>query len=170
MLPSLVGASATNDLFYYNTIGRLLDLFFTRDSYDMETPGSGFTDWLVTFRRRKTYQIEGVWRIVSGFFWMGVWLVGVFLMRVLCKVVGTPSHIDEIERMFRYMEENAGAAPPWVLEKQVEKVPEVVRGIRGNVLSDELIFVCGPGGCLETVVDGDFEGAVARRRALRTFA
>jgi hypothetical protein len=44
MLTLFVALATTNDLIYYNTIGRLLDQFFTRDSYDMETPGSSSTD------------------------------------------------------------------------------------------------------------------------------
>jgi hypothetical protein len=54
------------------------------------------------------------------FFWMGVWLVGMFLGRVLCKVVGTPSQIDEIELTFRYMKEHGDAAPLWVLERRMK--------------------------------------------------
>jgi hypothetical protein len=51
-------------------------------------------------------------------------------------------------------------------------VPEVVKSnTQYNILSDELTFVCGPGGGLEAVVDEDFNSAVARRQALsKTFA
>jgi hypothetical protein len=34
-------------------------------------------------------------------------------------------------------------------------------------MSSELIFVCGLGGGYETVIDGDIESAISRRRALR---
>jgi hypothetical protein len=91
-----------------------------------------------------------------------------FLVPVFVKLVTTPSASDEIERTICYMGENGGKAPPWREEKRGMKVPKVAkRDTRYNWLSDELIFVCGPGGGLETVVDGDLEGTVARRRVLR---
>jgi hypothetical protein len=169
MLVSSVALAATNDLFYYNTLGRLLDLFFWRDiHYAPDTPGSGFTDWAVTFRRRNAWQIEGAWRTLSNIFWTCVVVAVLFLVSVFIKLVTTPSANDEIERTVCYMQENGGKTSPWLEEKRRVKVPEMAKRVtRYNWLSDELIFVCGPGEGLETVVDGDFEGTVARRRALR---
>ena len=66
------------------------------------------------------------------------------------------------------MEENEGRELPWVVERRMQKVPEKVkRDTLYNMLSEEFIFVCGVGGGLGTVFDGDFEGAVKRRRAVR---
>jgi hypothetical protein len=61
MFMSSVVLVATNTLFYENTAGRCLDFFFTRASYDPDTPGSGFTDIYDTFARRHRHDIELAW-------------------------------------------------------------------------------------------------------------
>ncbi|CAN9392060.1 unnamed protein product [Alternaria alternata] len=131
ILVSFCLLAGLNDPFYQNTFGRLLDLFFERDRCDPDVPGSGFTDWHETFRRRKAYEIDLE---------------------------------TELERAFAYIEKH-GERPPWSY-KQPEATVVSKRDTRYNLMSSELIFVCGPGGGYETVIDGDIEGAISRRRAL----
>jgi hypothetical protein len=71
----------------------------------------------------------------------------------------------ELERAFAYIEKH-GERPPWSY-KQPEATVVSKRDTRYNLMSSELIFVCGLGGGYETVIDGDIESAISRRRALR---
>jgi hypothetical protein len=109
--------------------------------YDPHTPGSGYTDWAVTFRRRNAYQIDCVWGTLSTIIWTCVVVAVLFLVLVFVKLVTTPSASDEIERTICYMGENGGKEPPWREEKTRMKVPEKAkRDTRYNWLSDELIL------------------------------
>jgi len=157
--------AAFNDPFYENTFGRLLDVFFERDRFDPDVPGSGFTDWHETYRRRHKDDIEFFWelfRAVIG--WTLFLVVLVFFLSLWSWVVDTYSANTEMSRVITYLGKHGVPPPP--LYKQPE-VSVFKRDTRYNRLSDELIFVCGRGGGLETVIDGDIEGAIARRRQLR---
>ncbi|KAF2791209.1 hypothetical protein K505DRAFT_207921, partial [Melanomma pulvis-pyrius CBS 109.77] len=50
---SFLALAAFNDLFWYNMVGRLLDLVIARDPYDPDVPGSGFIDLCETFWQRQ---------------------------------------------------------------------------------------------------------------------
>ncbi|CAA9966465.1 hypothetical protein PTMSG1_09824 [Pyrenophora teres f. maculata] len=154
-----------NNPFYENTFGRLLDVFFKRDRFDPDVPGSGFTDWHETYRRRHKDEIDSFRQSLQDtIFWT---LLAVFLVIFVLLwhwVDDTYTKSTEISRTITYLSKHG--VPPPLRHKQPE--PSVSkRDTRYNRLSDELIFVCGPSGGLETVIDGDVEGAIARRRQLR---
>ncbi|KAI4959208.1 hypothetical protein J4E86_002930 [Alternaria arbusti] len=166
MMVSFGLLAGLNDPFWENTFGRLLDLFFDRCRFDPDVPGSGFTDWHETFRRRKAYEIDLVWQFLrAALFWS---FVAVFLAVAvpLVRWFTHESQTTKLERAFTYTRDHPGERPPWMY-KQPEATVVSKRDTRYNRLSSELIFVCGPGGGLETVIDGDIEGAISRRRALR---
>ncbi|CAN9163965.1 unnamed protein product [Alternaria alternata] len=143
-----------------------LNTYILRDRCDPDVPGSGFTDWHETFRRRKAYEIDLVWQFLRAvFFWT---FVAIFLPIVIPLAHWLYANINketELERAFAYIEKH-GERPPWSY-KQPEATVVSKRDTRYNLMSSELIFVCGPGGGYETVIDGDIEGAILRRRALR---
>jgi hypothetical protein len=98
--------AATNTLFYENTAGRCLDLFYPRSYYDLDTPGSGFTDIYDTFARRHCSDIE----LACDFLWTAVWsaLAFVSLPFVLAGIhwyaklpERQPSLTDTIEYLHR---------------------------------------------------------------------
>ena len=158
--------AAYNDPFYENTFGRVLDLFLVRDSCDPDVPGSGFTDWHETFRRRKAYGIELVWQFLRAM--VGWTLVAVSLPIVI--PVGYWLAVDinatsELERAFIYLHKH-GELPPRP-HRQPQALVSAGKDTRYNRLSDGLIFVCGPGGGYEKVINGDVEGASSLRRELR---
>ncbi|KAH6858936.1 hypothetical protein BKA58DRAFT_414605 [Alternaria rosae] len=148
-----------NDPFWENAFRRLLDLFFDQCQFDPDVPGSGFTDWHETFRRRKTYEIDLVWQFLrAALFWSFVAVFVAVAVPLACWFATHESETTKLERAFAYIQDHPG--------ELVSK-----SDTRYNRLSSELIFVCGPGGGLETVIDGGIEGAIPRRRALRpTFA
>jgi hypothetical protein len=159
--------AATNTLFYENTFGRCLDLFLTRDSYDPDTPGSGFTDWYETACRRHRYKIACAWRVFHWACWSGAsfiisWCI-IIVDRCCTKFSKRqPSITDAIEYLDR-----TGKYPPWLVKAQAPAPePKPKRETRYCHLSDEVIFVCGHGGGFEWVINGDFEAAIARRRGL----
>jgi hypothetical protein len=129
-------------------------------------PGSGFTDWHETFRRRKAYEIDLVWQFLrAAFFWTFVAISLPIVIPLGHWFFVNVNKTTELERVFAYIEEH-GERPSWSY-KQPEPSVVSIGDTRYNRLSSELIFVCGPGGGLETVIDGDIEGAISRRRALR---
>ncbi|KAF1842203.1 uncharacterized protein K460DRAFT_380120 [Cucurbitaria berberidis CBS 394.84] len=161
--------AATNDIFYENTFGRFFDMYFDRDPYDPDVPGSGFTNWHETFVRRHRHGIAFAWR---------------FLRFAVCSTCGFASlpfiiplvhwqvlefrKFAELERCLVYVDET-GEFPPWLIERRERMQPQIVepkRDTRYMKLSDDIIFVCGPGGGFERVVAGDYDGAISRRRGI----
>jgi hypothetical protein len=166
MIVSFCLLAGFNDPFWENTFGRLLDLFFDRYRYDPDVPGSGFTDWHETFRRRKAYEIDLVWQFLrAALFWSFVAVPLPVVIPLGHWLATNVNKTTELERAFAYIEKH-GERPPWSY-KQPEATVMSMRDTRYNRLSSDLIFVCGPGGGMETVIDGDIEGAISRRRALR---
>ncbi|RYN41745.1 hypothetical protein AA0112_g1880 [Alternaria arborescens] len=166
ILVSFCLLAGLNDPFCQNTFGRLLDLFFERDRCDPDVPGSGFTDWHETFRRRKAYEIDLVWQFLRAvFFWTCVAISLPIVIPLAHWLYANINKETELERAFAYIEKH-GERPPWSY-KQPETTLVRKRDTRYNLMSSELIFVCGPGGGYETVIDDDIEGAISRRRALR---
>jgi len=157
--------AAFNDPFYENTFGRLLDVFFERDRFDTDVPGSGFTEWHETYRCRHKDEINFFWQLFcAAIGWTLFSVALVFLVSLWHWVVDTYSATTEMSRIITYLGKHGVPPPP--LYKQPE-VSVSKRDTRYNRLSGELIFVCGCGGGLETVIDGDIEGVIARRRQLR---
>ncbi|CAO2648128.1 Nn.00g090500.m01.CDS01 [Neocucurbitaria sp. VM-36] len=161
--------AATNDIFYENTLGRILDLFFARCPQDPDVPGSGFTDWHETFARRHRDGIAFAYR---------------FLRFAVCATLGFASlpliiplvhwqvielrKSAELERCLVYSDKT-GEYPPWLIERRERMRPQMPppkRDTRYMRLGDDIIFVCGPGGGFERVVAGDYEGAISRRRGI----
>jgi hypothetical protein len=167
MFMSSVVLVATNTLFYENTAGRCLDFFFTRASYDPDTPGSGFTDIYDTFARRHRHDIEFTWDYLRFAFWSAFAFVSLpfVVAGIHCYAklpARQPGLTDAIEHLDR-----TGEYPPWLLMTQVQAFePKPKRNIRYMHLSDDIIFVCGLGGGFGQVVAGDYEGAISRRRGL----
>lgn len=167
MMVSFGLLASLNDPFWENTFGRLLDLFFDRCRFDPDVPGSGFTDWYETFRCRKAYEIDLVWQFLHvALFWSFVAVFPAVAVPLARCFATHESETTKLERPFEYMREHPGERSPW-LSKQPEATVVSKRDTRYNRLSSELIFVCGPGDGLETVIDGDIEGAISRRRVLR---
>ncbi|CAN9082050.1 unnamed protein product [Alternaria sp. RS040] len=166
ILVSFCLLAGLNEPFYQNTFGRLLDLFFERDRCDPDLPGSGFTDWHETFRRRKAYEIDHAWQFLRAvFFWTFVAISLPIVIPLAHWLYANINKETELEKAFAYIQKH-GERPPWSY-KQPEATVVFKRDTRYNLMSSELIFVCGPGGGYETVIDGDIEGAIWRRRALR---
>ncbi|KAF1829604.1 hypothetical protein BDW02DRAFT_143107 [Decorospora gaudefroyi] len=162
---SFIGLSATNDIFYENTCGRMLDVVFTQDASAPNIPGSGFPDWWWMFQREYDDEIECVIEFCLAVVRWTIGVVSLVAMVVLGLVhyLTPPNIADAIEHLGK-----TGEMPAWWLEQRAAAVPEVARrDTRYNWMSDELIFVCGHRGGFEKVIDGDIEGAIARRRALR---
>jgi hypothetical protein len=154
---------AINTSFYENTAGRVLDIFLTRDPYDLETPGSGFTDWHVTFSRRHHTTIALAWGLLrlAIFFSLAVFS----LLLVIAFENWRAKQGPDIEVVYEYLE-RTGEAPPWLRKHEHKPEPKPKRDTQYMHLSDDVIFVCGVGGGFERVVAGDYEGAISRRRGL----
>ena len=162
--------AATNDIFYENTFGRFWDMYFERDPYDPDVPGSGFTDWRQTFRRRNRADIDFAWRFVrfAVCSLLGFTSLPLLIPFVHWQVVEHRRSV-ELERTFVYLAEH-GEVPPWIVEHRKRMKPKVPKPTKRDTrymrLSDDVIFVCGPGGGFERVVAGDYDGAVSRRRGI----
>jgi hypothetical protein len=157
--------AATNTISYETTAGRVLDIF-RPDPYDVETPGSGFTDWHDTFCRR-----HRAWDVLRLVVFFGIAVLSLLVV-VLCEKwrAVRAKRIPGLDVAIEYRG-RTGEWPHWMREQEVEKELEVKRDTRYCHLSDEVIFVCGKGGGFEWVVAGDFEATIARRRGLsREFA
>ncbi|KAI4943475.1 hypothetical protein J4E91_009385 [Alternaria rosae] len=142
MMVSFGLLAGLNDPFWENPFGRLLDLFFDLCRFDPDQ------------------------FLHAALFWS---FVAVFpaIADPLARWFAThESETTKLERAFEYMMEHPGERSPW-LSMQSEATVMSKRDTRYNRLSSELILVCGPGGGLDTVIDGDIEGAISRRRALR---
>jgi hypothetical protein len=158
--------AAFNDPFYENTFGRFLNLFFERYQSDPDVPGSGFTNWHERFRRRNQYEIDLTWRFLRAA--IG-WTLAAASLPVLVPLVHwmlfAPCPMAELERALAYAEKT-GEFPPWQHKQRKPEIAVARRDTRYCRLDDNHIFACGPGGGLETVADGDIEGAISRRREL----
>ncbi|RMZ71451.1 hypothetical protein GMOD_00006562 [Pyrenophora seminiperda CCB06] len=90
--------AAYNDPFYENTFGRVLDIWFERSSLEPCVPGSGFTDWHETYRRRNKASIEeglGTLRVLVG--WT-LFLVVAFVGAVVWRAVGGEEEEEKTTR------------------------------------------------------------------------
>ncbi|KAH7338537.1 hypothetical protein BKA66DRAFT_62275 [Pyrenochaeta sp. MPI-SDFR-AT-0127] len=161
--------AATNDIFYENTFGRFFDLYFARDPCDPDVPGSGFTDWHETFRRRNRDDIAFVLRFLRFAICSTLSFVSLpFIVPFVHWQVVAYRRSAELERTFAYLAET-GEYPPWFTERRERmktRLPSSKREMRYMHLSDDVIFVCGPGGGFERVVAGDYDGAISRRRGI----
>ncbi|KAF1942770.1 hypothetical protein EJ02DRAFT_161345 [Clathrospora elynae] len=150
---------ATNDLFYINTFGRTLDLFFARDSLDPDMPGSGFTDWHEYLRYRNRHGIEFAWHLLRSAVRWSLCAVALPFLVVLGHWLVTPCPTTILERRFAHMTETGEMPPPSKKETRYCR------------LGDDIIFVCGPVGVFDNVIAGDYDGAILRRRGFyRQFA
>ncbi|OAL00572.1 hypothetical protein IQ06DRAFT_146218 [Phaeosphaeriaceae sp. SRC1lsM3a] len=134
--------AAYNNLFYQNVIGRPLDLFFGRDEHDLETPGSGFSLWLETADE----EFE--------------WVMGIFRIIFLTVVALTTAVLLSAAML---LDSIANTAYPSSVQVQAPQAKSK-HDTRYVYLSDELISVCGRYGGFESVVAGDLEAAIRRRR------
>jgi hypothetical protein len=66
----------------------------------------------------------------------------------------------------QFVTNHPGEQPPWLVKAPLPVSPPK-RDTRYVHMGDGLIMVRGAGGGFERVVDGDYEGAIARRHALR---
>ncbi|KAF2852278.1 hypothetical protein T440DRAFT_38955 [Plenodomus tracheiphilus IPT5] len=170
LLLSSVVLSATNDVFYEQTFGRVLDLFFERCSCDPDVPGSGFTDWHETYRRRHKYEIALAWRFVC---FAISWIIGLGALFVIIPFVALYKRESrewaETDRAYEWLH-RTGEVPPWIVEeRERRKAPMPAapkRDTRYMQLGDDVIYVCGVGGGFERVVAGDYPGAISRRRGI----
>ncbi|KAH7400819.1 hypothetical protein DE146DRAFT_755266 [Phaeosphaeria sp. MPI-PUGE-AT-0046c] len=137
--------AAYNNLFYQNVIGRPLDLFLERDKYDLETPGSGLAVWLENAQH--TEWLMGIFRITFLTI-AGITISLLLITAMLLDSIASPaiSHSAKVKAQMQAPE------------------PEPKHDTRYVHLSDDLIFVCGRYGGFETVVAGDLEAAIRRRR------
>jgi hypothetical protein len=157
--------AATNTLFYECTFGRCLDIFFARCEYDIETPGSGFTEWHERFARRHRDDIAFAWDFLRFALWSIFGFVSLpFVIAFGHWYAALPYQTPSITSAIKYLNET-GERPPW-LAKQELPFPLPKRDTRYMRLSDDVIFVCGRGGGFERVVAGDYDGAISRRRGL----
>lgn len=138
--------AAYNNLFYQNAIGLPLDLFFERDPLDLETAGSGFAVWLGNFPE----QHEGLMRLLRIIF-LTLVVITISLFLTIAMLLDSIASTSD----FSSAEGTAQVQAPG---------PEPKHDTRYVYLSDELIFVCGRHGGFESVVAGDLEAAIRRRR------
>ncbi|KAH9871598.1 hypothetical protein J1614_005853 [Plenodomus biglobosus] len=162
--------AATNDLFFEQTVGRVLDLFFVRCAFDPDVPGSGFTEWHETFRRRHWSEVVLVFRFLC---FAISWLVGLgtFFVTIQCFAIykRETREVTEIARAIEWLH-RTGETPPWIVEaRERRKAPLPAapkRDTRYMHLGGDVIYVCGVGGGFDRVVAGDYEGAISRRRGI----
>ncbi|KAI8937325.1 hypothetical protein NX059_006532 [Plenodomus lindquistii] len=163
---SFVLLAATNDLFFEQTLGRVLDVFFERCTCDPDVPGSGFTNWYNTVFRR---HFALAWRFLCFATW---WIIGLGALYVILQLnaihrresQGAAETVRAIEWL-----DTTGEVPPWIVEaRERAKNPPAApkRDTRYMTLGDSVIFVCGPGGGFERVIAGDYDGAISRRRGI----
>lgn len=164
--------AATNDVFYGNVFGHFIDLFFDRPSFADDQPGSGLTDILDTFRRRNKDDIALAWWFLRfavcstiGFACLPFLVVGTHLFVASCW--------NEDRSLASVIEYHGvhGVLPPWEIERRERLkvkvgVPVPKRDTRYVRWTDDIIFVCGPGGGFQYVVAGDYDGAISRRRGI----
>jgi hypothetical protein len=155
--------AACNELFYETAFGHIIDLFLERPSYYCDTPGSGFTDWHERFSRRHRGDIAFAWRFVRFCFWLALSAValpcGVAFAHWMAK------EDTSLSAHLQFVTNHTGEQPPWLVKAPLPVSPPK-RDTRYVHMGDGLIMVCGAGGGFERVVDGDYEAAIARRRAL----
>lgn len=163
VLASFCLLAATNDIFYENVFGRVFDIWFDRASYDPDVPGSGFTDWRMTFVRHHRYDIDLAWRFLR---FAILSTVGFFTLPFAVAFAAWCRKSSELERAIAYLSET-GEQPPWLIEREKPQTSVPKRDTRYMRLgSDDIIFVCGVGGGFERMVAGDYESAISRRRGL----
>ncbi|KAH7077523.1 hypothetical protein BKA63DRAFT_267244 [Paraphoma chrysanthemicola] len=154
--------AAFNEIFFENVFGPFFDLFFARDSYDPDTPGSGFTDWHETLLRRHRDDLAFAWHFLIFAFWIGIAFVSLpFVVGTAHALAALAQQTVGLERAIAHVYKT-GEHPPWMAN--VAPTPPPERDTRYMQLADDMIFVCGPGGGFERVVAGDYESAIACRR------
>ncbi|KAJ4350279.1 uncharacterized protein N0V89_008900 [Didymosphaeria variabile] len=146
--------------YYPSVLGPILDLFFERDPHDDLVSGSGYTLF-----------IDDNWKTISNFvnflittFWSIILLISLPPIIVLIHMFREATkRVNERDAAYRYAEENNGAMPPWRVKAQ--PIPPPTRDTRYMLLGGDgrVIWVCGVGGGFEDVINGDIEGAIARR-------
>ncbi|KAI2477174.1 hypothetical protein Ptr902_11247 [Pyrenophora tritici-repentis] len=105
--------AAFNNPFYENTSGRLLDIF-TRDRFDPDVPGSGFTDWHETYRRRH----EEVDSLLATIFWTLSLAFLALFVSLWRWVDDTYTKSTQLSRTITYLCEHG--VPPPLPHKQPE--------------------------------------------------
>lgn len=157
--------AATNNMFFENFFGGFLGLFFARTT---DSPGSGFTTWLEVFFHRRQANLQLVWLFFRPMVFTTLRFVGPFGPVILvCRFLLVPGRETDESR---FGPEAEFSWPPSFEEPRPALSPSPPkRDTRYMVWggSGEVIFVCGQDGGFEKVVDGDIEGAIARRRARR---
>ena len=107
---SFLGLSAFNDLFYYNVIGRTLDIWFDRDPYDDEVPGSGFTDFYETFWRCNGQSIIDSLCAIRNTILTISFMLGAIGMHAFYHISKRP----RIEHLWQWIDEHPGEPlPAW---------------------------------------------------------
>jgi len=141
---------AYNDLFYYEVVGRFLDIFFARAWFELDVPGSGFELFCDVFWRRHGWiffaVLSALWR-AAVILLFGILIPPTFI--IVRFVRRWTKEMDERDAAFARLD----ALPrPWDKGYQAPPPPPPTSDTRANFLRD--------------TQRRDFEDAVSRLRGL----
>jgi hypothetical protein len=144
--------AAYNDLFWENTCGRFLDLYF--DRWHQDISGSGFTAWYVTYRRRHAYEVEFFWRFLRATVGWSFAALSLPFLVPLAHWWSTPSWQSQFERRCRELGELEleARSTPLPLKREMRYFPRH----EGHVVVPQFGSVVAG--------DYDYEGAAVWRR------